>query len=327
MQSAPADSPASDGPSAEGDWTDRFFAECGGSAPFQIAVEQNGCTQRVSFSRPHVLVGRDERCDIRLLHPEVSRRHAYLQLLDGRFYCADLVSRAGLRWGGRQQKEGWLEPGETVAVGPCSIRLEEFSAGRGAPVGVDDNLSGEAGDAPANVALEFQSTVSDSRVWPVSREVTLVGSDPGCKVHLAHPTVAKVHCSLVRTAFGLWVVDLQGGGSTRVDGESIGAARLDEGQLLEIGRFRAQVRYSAPETSIVRGRDESSGESTAGDKLSDEFPKALAAQFARLRGEMQKQMDKSLEQLVRNLIDAHPEQAQQLREEFRLLGFDVREQT
>ncbi len=49
--------------------------------------------------------------------------------------------------------------------------------------------------------------------------LTLIGSGAGCKIRLEDDIISKVHCGLLVTHKGLWVIDFLGTrGGTRVDG-------------------------------------------------------------------------------------------------------------
>ena len=45
--------------------------------------------------QPFAVIGRDPRADIVLDHTRVSRRHVYLQIVNGRAFWVDLESRSG----------------------------------------------------------------------------------------------------------------------------------------------------------------------------------------------------------------------------------------
>jgi hypothetical protein len=100
-----------------------FSRACGAGRSVEIAVNPFDDADGTSFElqRPFVLVGRSVQCDLRLLHPEVSFRHAYLQVVGGRLMCVDLASRTGVHWEGGARPFGWLEPSEEVSVGPFRV--------------------------------------------------------------------------------------------------------------------------------------------------------------------------------------------------------------
>jgi anti-anti-sigma regulatory factor len=210
----------------------------------------------LAVNGPFALIGRDESCACRLDHAEVSRRHAYLQAVYGRIFCVDLGSRTGTHWGETAQKSGWLDPGSQVRIGPYQIQVVD-SIGLGAPNGpFPENFSpldpyaGQFGPLP-HVELEILNGTSPSTEMPITRLMTLVGSSPRCKLRLQHASVAKVECSLLWLSDGLWVVDLSGRGHARLRGKILRCARLENEQILRLGRFHLRVRYRSSATAPI----------------------------------------------------------------------------
>src|SRR5689334_8356976 len=120
-----------------------FLQACRWRGPLRLSVEYQGqsLTMERVLHQPYALVGCDPRMDLFLYHPQVSRRHAYVQLLDGKLYCIHLHSQRD-----KQEPEGAngsrsLHDEQALHIGPFRVR----AAGGG-----DDPLF------PASVsALEF----------------------------------------------------------------------------------------------------------------------------------------------------------------------------
>ena len=111
----------------------------------------------------------------------------------------------------------------------------------------------ELGPLP-QIKLEFLNGVTHQPVWSLTRMLTLVGRTRRCKIHFEHDSVSGVHCGLLLTRDGLWTVDLLGHGGTQVDGRPVRCARLDSGQLLQVGEFcmRVQCDYTKNmETAVL----------------------------------------------------------------------------
>jgi hypothetical protein len=83
----------------------------------------------------------------------------------------------------------------------------------------------------------------NSGIWMVKRQLTLLGRSRSCHIQIAHPTISRFHAGLVRTASGVWVVDLCGPNGTFVDGRPVRFALLKEGQELQIGSIPLTVCY------------------------------------------------------------------------------------
>ena len=58
--------------------------------------------------QPFAVIGRDERADVILDDPRVSRRHVYLQAVAGQVFWVDLESRTGTCDETGTRKSGWL---------------------------------------------------------------------------------------------------------------------------------------------------------------------------------------------------------------------------
>ena len=227
-----------------------FLNACGLTNPLQLVVESesSGEGELRLLNQPCAVIGRDPKADVVLDHAKVSRRHVYIQVVDGEAFWIDLESRTGTRSGGESQKSGWLGGERTVRAGPYVIR-------RYVEDGLADSRTVESklplvaplvaqtyGHAPLpEVALEFLNGPSQSTSWPVRRVMSLMGSARGCKFRLTDPSVSRFHGSLLRTAAGLWVVDLLGQGGIIVNDRPVRFGPLDDGDVLVVGRYQIRV--------------------------------------------------------------------------------------
>ena len=103
-----------------------FLAACGSSEPLRLGVGQRDglLSETRLFRQPFLVIGRRPESDLALDHWQVSRRHAYLQLIEGRYYCVDLGSRTGTHGGDATERSGWLERGRAIQIGPFAVRPE-----------------------------------------------------------------------------------------------------------------------------------------------------------------------------------------------------------
>jgi pSer/pThr/pTyr-binding forkhead associated (FHA) protein len=235
-----------------------FLNACGISQPLQIAVgapTANETGVRL-LHQPFALIGRDQRADVPLDHKLVSRRHVYLQVVEGQAFWIDLESRTGTLGEGQLRKFGWLEAGKVIGIGPYELqRLIDgsWTQDGGAPQALPDTtplVARSYGRQPLpTIGLEFLNGPSRSVSWPLNRVMSLIGSASGCKFRLADPSVSSFHCSLLRTPLGLWVVDLLGRDGIDVNNVLIRCALLADGDVLRVGRYRIRIR------SQFAGRD------------------------------------------------------------------------
>ena len=226
-----------------------FLTACGVDDSLQLVVERQSANEgelRLLY-QPFAVIGRDSRADVVLDHSQVSRRHVYLQAVNGRVFWVDLESRTGTRGGRKAQKFGWLERGRTLCVGPYVIRrfVDDRHAGSTrAELPRDTPLAAPIySHAPLpEVALEFLNGPSQSMSRPVHRVMSLIGSASGCKFRLTDPSVSRFHGSLLRISTDLWIVDLLGQRGITVNDVPVRASRLADGDVLRIGRYQICVR-------------------------------------------------------------------------------------
>ncbi len=236
-----------------------FRQACGQRNAFLVRISSSlpGLTpEPVLWDRPSLIVGRGRDCDLRLPHSEISRQHAYFQVLGDRVYCADLASRAGTHWSNGATQAGWVALDEPVSLGPYSLTFEpapcpsawDESVGETAVAGEENGGLGPDGSS-REMFLDFVNAGRKVRRYRVTRDVTLIGSSSDVKIQLSHPSVSNVHCSVVRTPTGLWLVDLLSADGTIVNGLVEPLAPLRPGDEFQVGRFLVAVRYEQGDDS------------------------------------------------------------------------------
>jgi pSer/pThr/pTyr-binding forkhead associated (FHA) protein len=228
--------------------SDLFFQSCGRRAGLTLEVERQG--QRGAephpLELPFALLGRDERNQVCLADADVSRRHAYLQVLAGAVYCVDLASRTGVRWDGEPRLAGWVTAEGTLQIGPFFLRLSEATPPAPTPVegrAPCDPMAADSPDAPPAPAWSLE--LPGGMRWRINRGLTLVGRSSRCKLRPNTHGASQFHCSLVRTDEGLWVVDLLSRRGTHVNGQRVAWSRLEEGDELRVGRVVLRLRGEA----------------------------------------------------------------------------------
>ncbi|HEY1858792.1 MAG TPA: FHA domain-containing protein, partial [Gemmataceae bacterium] len=75
-----------------------FLEACGATGPLvlEYSFGQEPEPADCVLHQPFAVMGRAPHADLALTGPEVSMRHAYLQVLDGRPFLLDLDSRTGI---------------------------------------------------------------------------------------------------------------------------------------------------------------------------------------------------------------------------------------
>lgn len=274
---------------------DSFLRACQSPARLDLrAIGPDGQTAgELSAAQPFALLGRDPANDLGLDDAQVSQRHAYVQVIGGRLFCVDLGSRTGICCGGVHGTSGWLNSGQDLEIGPFAIRFNgDPAASRSAALTGVNPLEAKGTDAqllPA-MALEFANGLTRQPRWRINRVLTLAGRATGCKLQLADVTVSRYHCALLATPQGLWVIDLLGKDGTRVNGERVRWAQVEDGDRLQMGKFLIRIWREGPMPGsnaavVVSGPTGSQpGVRLPEGVASGESPLApLVDQFARLR--------------------------------------------
>lgn len=231
----------------------QFLRSCGGPGPLKVLLEnrETGSKNTFDLEQPYILVGQHAAADIRLKHPAVGTRHFLLQLLDGRLFCLQLSNRSPLYWGGKPNSWGWIGSEDRIQFGPFTLSILD-----GLPV------SSSGADPYANplmsspncvppLLLEHRSDTGRPFRGQVNRAFSLLGSSPSCKFRIQSDRISSIHCGLVRTANGIWAVDLGGHGGIGVNNVVGRVARLDEGDVFEIGGVEFNIHYQAPLREIA----------------------------------------------------------------------------
>lgn len=259
---------------------DRLQEACGTTGQLRVSLEWEGNPEVVtkSFFLPCLLAGRDPNIDLSLDDAQVSQRHAFFQVLGGRLFAVDLRSRTGTHWESGSKSSGWVEPGETIRIGPFRLRFDgDGLQGVGEVSGDWNPLTSPAPDLAdlPDVTLEFLQGPTRPMTWRINQALTLIGRSNDCGICLRDASVSFFHGYLLRTPAGTWVIDLFSRGGIQLNGRRVRWGRLDAGDQLQVGNF---VLRSRPEAPLHAGLPrESTDESDA--------PAAAAPSFNPVLGE------------------------------------------
>jgi pSer/pThr/pTyr-binding forkhead associated (FHA) protein len=286
-----------------------FQSACGATGPLRWVVDCPGApeSQDLSFDLPFLIVGSNPGATLCLRHPDVSDRHAYIQLVGGRLFFHDLGSRHGTYLRGRRQRSGWIDRRSPVRVGPYRIRLVDGDINKPQPV---ENHGPDGTHVTPTVELFHRG--ARSTVRPLAEGLSLVGSADDCEVRLCDFGVSNYHAALIRSVAETWVVDLLGQGGLVVNGSPAHTAQVAEGDELRVGQSRVRFRTNAMDENVAQAnpQDETEADSPllasldlgtilAGqpsDRVS--LVKALLVPIADQFGRMQQHMLEQLSQVL-----------------------------
>lgn len=222
-----------------------FLDACGATGPLLLDLATRGGPEieRRAFGRPFLLVGCHPDTDLPLDHGQVSRRHAYLQMVGGRLFCIDLESRAGTLLPGGNMGTGWVDRSAAFRIGPVTLRLRggDLEGTRSAREPSPLSSSYARRNPLPDAVLEISGEGLGRTSWPIGHALVLIGSSPLCKVRLLDPGAEPFSCSLIRTPAGVWMVDLLATAGVLVNGTRRRWARLDEGDELRVGPYTLRL--------------------------------------------------------------------------------------
>lgn len=169
-------------------------------------------------SGDELIIGRDSAADIRIDHPEASRRHATIcSGTDGAWVVRDLGSANGVYVAGERITTAPLRPGTQVRFGPAAD----------APVLVYE-ASGASQEAVSVVAGASAPTLT-------------IGRATDNDVVVDDLLASRRHARAVRRGRGFWIEDLGSLNGTHVNGRLIAAEEIGPGDLLTIGHLEFRV--------------------------------------------------------------------------------------
>ena len=235
-----------------GDEHVQFREACGASGPIRLAWQVEGASEyeEITLDSPAAVIGRDPCAGVRIDHPGVERRQAYLQLVEGRLYVVSLGARDRVRWGGVPRLSGWLDVGRPVQVGSATLRLLDDGTGL-------EHRSITFGPGPLSrryaskltlphVILKFTGPAGLRQSGELDRPLALIGRSDRREIRLNDAGVSRAAAALVCTPTGVWVVDVLAQEGIRVNGHACVNARLEDSDVVQLGNWSMRVFLARP---------------------------------------------------------------------------------
>ncbi len=276
-----------------------------------VLAEESGGKQlpEKSFNQPVIRIGRDQKeCQIifeNVRYPMVSRRHAELQWRGGQWFLHDLNSSFGtfidgekiaapqpfsvgssLQFGenGPVLRVIWFEmnantpsvpavnPFQSQSLNPVSRDVSEpINTPFNAPPQTVPKLSSQM-PISANAQLEFISGGSSSVPFPISKDITILGRDPGGDVIFESNAVmvSRRHAEIRRQNGGFTLNDNGSFNGTLVNEQRISTPTpLYHDDKIQLGLGGPVLRFVAPSINAPKGASLAGQRSIAIGQLAD----------------------------------------------------------
>jgi hypothetical protein len=136
-----------------------------------IAFVNDTFAQEQKLNGGHILIGRDELCDVRLDSIQVSRHHALVVNSSLGVKLVDLGSTNGTFVNGKQIHKHTLKDSDKIAVGDCSIEFIAGDGHRSWHFDIDPTVTLEANETglaltPMSPAIDVESIESTGTMIP-----------------------------------------------------------------------------------------------------------------------------------------------------------------
>lgn len=218
------------------DYDVQLAKSCGQLRPMILYArhQDHRTLSKYVITKPYAIIGRNSSCDISLNHEDVSKQHAYLQVLDGKLFCIDQGSRHGIFWKDTPQLYGWVLPGQPIEIGPFQITLEQ-------PVGLEDSSKNLRNTAPffakysPKVASNAILEINGNKQFDLRHQLALIGRCKHCNIILDTGEISPIHASIVRTMDGKYWLVVPIGIKVKVNHKRCVSMELHDEDVITIG--------------------------------------------------------------------------------------------
>ena len=144
-------------------------------------------------------IGRDPGCELMLDNLGVSRRHAQLREVEGKFIVEDLKSTNGVFVNGRRITSAEVNPGDEIKIGKFSLALEQVAR--------DEAIASPDFDINKTIAMEGMALPAAA------------AAEPSFAASVSRDVFHKVDCNWIRATSVAHKVFYQTAGEARREGK------------------------------------------------------------------------------------------------------------
>jgi len=201
-------------------------------------------------------IGRQKFNDIVIREFSVSRHHAKISSMNGKFLLIDLESRNGTFVNAKPVHFHWLKPGDAVTIGKHNLLFIEAEEGAGdenrrkrsvepiimrrAGRTMAEPVKTHAGVAALEIASDAVGVLSflAGEQGPVRlyKKLTTMGTDPLCDIVVGGLLVGRIALTISRTQNGYYLSCGKGFHKPKVNGYVVSRSlKLEKEDVIELG--------------------------------------------------------------------------------------------
>lgn len=189
-------------------------------------IEGPDAGQRAEFDRFPIRIGRAPECDMVLIDPTVSARHAFLLLVGDKLYLEDIGGRGSTRVDDAVVTKCPLPASALVGLGATELKVCWQESHFGTETPDTGNISDEDPLTPTPCEpLDLQITVipdeGPSRVISFRPPQMIAGRQGTCEIPVEDPLMSRNHFRIRRTVNAFVLDDLNSANGTFVDEEEL----------------------------------------------------------------------------------------------------------
>lgn len=222
-----------------------------------VISDEGGKTILVPLVRDELTIGRKEGNVVRLIERNVSRHHAIIRRRGDSFILEDLDSYNGVYVNDeRIDGQARLKPGDRIRIGDYRLALDVDGTAPDASVERPPELDfGDDDDAAYTPArLMMLSPPAIGAVYAV-RDGTRLGRSEDLELWVNHRSISREHLRFEERSGEMFAVNLSNVNPLRVNGEEREEARLESGDILELGKVK--FRFLSPGETFELSPEES----------------------------------------------------------------------
>lgn len=113
------------------------------------------------------------------------------------------------------------------------------------PTQIHTSIGSDVGEPAAAARLVIQEGAKAGLMFTLKETITTIGRHPESHIFLSDLTVSRRHAEVMISEGGFEVRDAGSLNGTYVNMQRVDSARLQDGDIVQIGRFK--LEYNAPE--------------------------------------------------------------------------------